>query len=532
MLFNENAIHLRAMKHQTRCHVLIICILLLISFVTLFSFDTQSLVAHDEGLYARRAKFLLESGDWLSPFFTPHHKTVGSYWPIASSFKLFGVSDWAARLPSILSAIIATNLFYFISRRYFNSSSSFVASLALLATPLYFQYSRTSGPDMLFVLIVIAQVHFLVSINGSSYLSNRLKMIGFGVCISLAFFVRSFVALIPVVSLVPLILSRNFSKSLSFWAWIFLGVLLGSFPLLLNLYCVFIDHGSAGLLSLFSFASKKVGATGFGAFLSIPFYFSRALLLTFPIFLVILPNARSFKGGLSPSVFASLKSEINSLAVLFPLIYLSVLSFMGTRHYHYLIPLVPFLALNIARIDLSSKGRRFTFEAYFIGFLGFLYLLGAFLIYLLRPGGVTEAAVYFAVVVLLVCSILCFCAFGLKILLLKKVTPFALLLVIFVSQFLSLSALAGGGLIWSTNKELKSLARTINAECHSSGVYLYGLSSKDLTVLRFYLDKPYVLDGSEDLPSLSKKCLVIPSEAEEVSSQEFPNHLFLKTYFR
>ena len=262
------------MKHQTRCHVLIICILLLISFVTLFSFDTQSLVAHDEGLYARRAKFLLESGDWLSPFFTPHHKTVGSYWPIASSFKLFGVSDWAARLPSILSAIIATNLFYFISMRYFNSLRSFVASLALLATPLYFQYSRTTGPDMLFVLIIIAQVYFLVSINGSSYLPNRLKMIGLGVCISLAFFVRSFVALIPIISLVPLILSRNCSKSLSFCAWIFFGVLLGSFPLLLNLYSVFIDHGSAGLLSLFSFASKKVGATGFGTFLSCLLYTS------------------------------------------------------------------------------------------------------------------------------------------------------------------------------------------------------------------------------------------------------------------
>ena len=521
------------MKHQTRFHVLIICILLLISSVTLFWFDTQqSLVAHDEGLYARRAKLIFESGDWLSPFLTPHHKTVGSYWPIASSFQLFGVSDWAARLPSIFSAIIATILFYFVSRRYFNSPSSFVASLALLATPLYFQYSRTTGPDMLFVLIIIAQVYFLVSINGSSYLPNRLKMIGLGVCISLAFFVRSFVALIPIISLVPLILSRSCSKSLSFWAWIFFGVLLGSFPLLLNLYSVFIDHGSAGLLSLFSFASKKVGATGFGTFLSVPFYFSRSLLLTFPLFLVILPNARFFKGGFSPSVFVSLKSEINSLAVLFPLIYLSALSFMGTRHYHYLIPLVPFFALNIARIDLSSKCRQFKFEAYFVGFLGFLYLLGACLIYLLRPGGVTEASVYFVFVVLLVCSILCFCAFSLKILLLKKVTPFALLFVIFVSQFLSLSALAGGGLIWSTNKELKSLARTINAECRSSGVYLYGLSSKDLTVLKFYLDNPYVLDDSEDLRSFPKKCLVMSSKAKAKSLQQFGNGLFEKTYFR
>ena len=269
------------MKHQTRFHVLIICILLLISSVTLFWFDTQqSLVAHDEGLYARRAKLIFESGDWLSPFLTPHHKTVGSYWPIASSFKLFGVSDWAARLPSILSAIIATNLFYFISRKYFNSLRSFIASLALLATPLYFQASRTSGPDMLFVLIIIAQVYFLVSINSLSRSLDYAKIIGLGVCISLAFFVRSFVALIPVIALLPLILSRHYSKSLSFWVWTFLGVLLGSFPLLLNLYAVFIDHGSAGLLSLFSFASKKVGATGFGAFLSVPFYFSRALFET------------------------------------------------------------------------------------------------------------------------------------------------------------------------------------------------------------------------------------------------------------
>ena len=90
----------RAMnKYQTRSHILVICILLLISLITLFWFDTQSLIAHDEGLYARRAKLLLESGDWFSPFFTPHHKTVGSYWPIATSFKFFGASDWAARLP-------------------------------------------------------------------------------------------------------------------------------------------------------------------------------------------------------------------------------------------------------------------------------------------------------------------------------------------------------------------------------------------------------------------------------------------------
>ena len=87
-------------------------------------------------------------------------------------------------------------------------------------------------------------------------------------------------------------------------------------------------------------------------------------------------------------------------------------------------------------------------------------------------------------------------------------------------------------MIWSTNKELKSLARTINAECRSSGVYLYGLSSKDLTLLKFYLDNPYVLDDSEDLRPFPGKCLVMSSKAKAKSLQQFGNGLFEKTYFR
>ena len=87
-------------------------------------------------------------------------------------------------------------------------------------------------------------------------------------------------------------------------------------------------------------------------------------------------------------------------------------------------------------------------------------------------------------------------------------------------------------MIWSTNKDLKSLARSINAECGSSGVYLYGLSGKDVTVLRFYLDKPHVLVELEDPRSLPKKCLVVPGSAKEDFSEALLHDSFSKTYFR
>ena len=226
-------------KDDTYFHILIISILLVIPFATLFWSDTQSLIAHDESLYARRAKFLLESGDWLSPFFTPHHKTVGSYWPIAISFKLFGTSDWAARLPSILSALFATILFYLTSRRYFNPLRSFVSSLALLSTPLYFQALRTAGPDMFFILIIVAQVYLFVSVNQPSRSSERWKMIGLGICISLAFFVRSFVAFVPIISLIPLFLSRQCSRSKAFWIWTSFGFFPGFCSIAAKFICCF-----------------------------------------------------------------------------------------------------------------------------------------------------------------------------------------------------------------------------------------------------------------------------------------------------
>ena len=178
-------------KNTLNAHIFLISILIFIVFISLFWSDSQSLLAHDEGLYARRAKLIFDSGNWLSPFSSPHHKTVGSYWPIAISLKLFGISDWASRLPSIVAGYIATLLFYLTALRYFKPLNSLVALLSLMAMPIYFQSLRTAGPDMVFVALIMAQIYFLISAKDSSILSFRWKIFCFGVCVLLSFFVRS-----------------------------------------------------------------------------------------------------------------------------------------------------------------------------------------------------------------------------------------------------------------------------------------------------------------------------------------------------
>lgn len=512
-------------------HIFLIFALTFIVFISLLWSDSQSLIAHDEGLYARRAKFLLESGNWLSPFSSPHHKTVGSYWTLAISLKLFGISDWASRLPSTVAGLIATLFFYFTALKYFKPLNSLMASLALMAMPMYFQSLRTAGPDMVFIALLMAQIYFLVSADDVSYSLPRWRIFGFGACVALAFFVRSLVAVIPLLSLLPLIFVRRFLRFKSFWFWAISGLLLGSIPLLLSLLAVFSDHGYAGIVSLISFASKKADMTEWNLYYSIPFYFSRLILLTFPACIFLVPRIKASSKKIFSSKIYSLQMELNSVTVFFPLIYLFVLSCMGARHYHYLIPLVPMVALNIARIDLISKRSQFRFEANFAGFLGVLYLLGAFML-IFNHDDLQKPSLYLGLTGIIFSSISCWYAFFDKAFVRRKVTPFALIFIILMSQYLTLFALSSSGIIWNTNNELKLMANSINNECKWSGAYLYRLDSKDMTILRFYLDDAYVLRSLEDSSASPRRCLVSVNSAKKELSQDLQRNKFSKIYFR
>ena len=522
---------LRHLKKNTLVqHILLISLLIFIVFISLLWSDTQSLIAHDEGLYAKRAKLILDSGDWLSPFPSPHHKTIGSYWAIAISLKLFGVNDWSSRLPSIIAGLIATLLFYLTASRYFKPLNSLTASLALISMPIYFQSLRTAGPDMVFVALIMAQIYFLISAKDLSCKSFRWKIFSFGVCVSLAFFVRSIVALIPLVSLLPLIFVLKYLRIKEFWIWAVSGLLLGSVPLLFSLLSVFGDHGYAGLISLVSFASRKADLSESYLFSSFPFYFTRIVCLTFPAFVFLLPRIKSFRQIIFTSKHRISQIELNSLALLFPLIYFMALSCMGTKYYHYLTPLVPILALNIARIDLFPKRGKFEFESNFALFMGAIYLLGACALYFKREV-LLVAPFYFGFFALLLSSILCFGIFYCKSIYRLRISPFALIFAFLMAQYLAIFALSASGIIWNTNKELKFLANAVNSDC-SSGAYLYGLSSKDRTILTFYLDDSYVLESLSSLSAAPRRCLISKEAKKKAVLKSLHNDQISNFYFR
>jgi 4-amino-4-deoxy-L-arabinose transferase-like glycosyltransferase len=105
----------------------------------------------DEGRYAGVAWEMLSSESYLVPLINgmPYfHKPPLYYWLAQASFFVFGVNEWAARLPSLLLAWIAIAAMYAFVRHYRDSYQATWVALILATLPLYYGGAQFANLDM------------------------------------------------------------------------------------------------------------------------------------------------------------------------------------------------------------------------------------------------------------------------------------------------------------------------------------------------------------------------------------------------
>ncbi len=115
------------------------------------------LIEPDEGRNAEVAREMLTSGDWLTPHFntlTYLDKPVVYFWLVAASFKVWGVTEWAARFPSALMGLATMILCWLMARRMFGDSSALRAGLVFATAPLAIGLSRFVIFDMTLAFLV------------------------------------------------------------------------------------------------------------------------------------------------------------------------------------------------------------------------------------------------------------------------------------------------------------------------------------------------------------------------------------------
>lgn len=129
--------------------ILLISIVLSI-FFSLFV-GVRPLSVPDEARYSEIPREMVVSGDYVTPRLNTikyFEKPALFYWLQAGSIRLFGLSETAVRLPTLILGILGCLITYVTSRALFNRRSGLIACAVLSTSILYFAMAHTITLDM------------------------------------------------------------------------------------------------------------------------------------------------------------------------------------------------------------------------------------------------------------------------------------------------------------------------------------------------------------------------------------------------
>ena len=110
-----------------------------------------------DAVQAQIARNMLSSGDWVTARLDGVlylEKAPLIYWLIAVSYKLFGVYDWAARIPVALSAMGLCWLTAAFGKWAFGKRAGFYAGLCMATCIGLFLFTRILIPDVMLTLTI------------------------------------------------------------------------------------------------------------------------------------------------------------------------------------------------------------------------------------------------------------------------------------------------------------------------------------------------------------------------------------------
>ncbi|MEB0302787.1 glycosyltransferase family 39 protein, partial [Mucilaginibacter sp. 5C4] len=145
-------------KNYKPFYLLLFVLALMVNFIGI----NADFFTDDPGLYASIAKNMLYKHDVLQLFTyntdwldKPHFP----FWAVLVSFKIFGVSAWAYRLPALLFFLLSLLYTYLFARRFYTKEIALTAVLILMTA----QHILLSNLD------IRAEPYLLALIIGSIY---------------------------------------------------------------------------------------------------------------------------------------------------------------------------------------------------------------------------------------------------------------------------------------------------------------------------------------------------------------------------
>ena len=119
------------------------------------------LMDDSDAVEATIARNMLESGDYVTARLDGVaylEKSPLNFWMMASTYRVFGVHDWAARIPLALACIVLCWLTFRIGKWAFGAEAGLYAGLALATCIGLFLFTRVQIPDAMVTLAITGAI--------------------------------------------------------------------------------------------------------------------------------------------------------------------------------------------------------------------------------------------------------------------------------------------------------------------------------------------------------------------------------------
>jgi 4-amino-4-deoxy-L-arabinose transferase-like glycosyltransferase len=151
-----------------------------------------------DAVQAQISRNMLQSGDWVTARLNGVaylEKSPLGYWLSATSYAIFGVHDWAGRLPLALAVVLLCFVTYRFGRWAFGGDAGFYAGIVLSSSVGLFLFTRIIIPDAILTLTITVALWALLRALDPHETHPRLWPYVIGVCFGLGLLLKGLIAM-------------------------------------------------------------------------------------------------------------------------------------------------------------------------------------------------------------------------------------------------------------------------------------------------------------------------------------------------
>ena len=346
----------------------------------------RSLIAFDEGFYAMQARWIIEKSNWVGPLFwdqVSSDRTIGIQFLIAIAKKLFGDALFVIYIPIFLAAILMLYCTFQLHKELLEDKNPIYSAFILSTTFLWINYSHMATQDIVFSSFISLGI---ISSIKSYKTNNKFQLILSGAWIGLAVMLKTYLTAIPLIGLIPFLISSKIIFRRYFW----IGFILGFIPFILWSY----QYISIYSFSTYSGLFEKLIRLSKNNTFTNPFYYyfwnfsinifpwtipsligfyqasklkniSKYFLFFYPFFIIVLLSLFSTKTPYYPLQILSLVSLNSYMGIKYLIKNKNSLTSLVEKINYFCLPILVFVSILILslseKISLDDRAKIFIF---------------------------------------------------------------------------------------------------------------------------------------------------------------------------